>query len=309
MTPDKYTNKEFFIEVGDGHQLYVYDWGNPKGLPVIFLHGGPGSEIKDGYKRIFDPSRHHVIFFDQRGCGKSLPAGSLKHNTTADLVEDITKIADQVKFKQFVLQGGSWGSCLALAYAIKYPKRVKALVIRGIFTGSQQEIDYFDKGEFATYFPDVWERYLGTAPKSHHDSPTKYHYERILGKDDKAMRESACAYENLEGALLSLDDRFVPRSPNDPTYDPNGIRLEVHYLANGCFMPDNYIFDNARKLTMPVWIVQGRYDMVCPPTTAYKLYKKLPNGRLIWTVGGHRGSERETENVTHTILLQLSEKG
>src|SRR5687767_6064651 len=113
MTPDAYTNKEFFIEVGGGHQLYVCDWGNPKGLPIIFLHGGPGGESKDGYKQSFDPTKHHVIFFDQRGCGKSLPYGSLKHNTTADLIQDINKIADQVKFKQFVLTGGSWGSCLA----------------------------------------------------------------------------------------------------------------------------------------------------------------------------------------------------
>jgi proline iminopeptidase len=307
MTPDQHTNKEFFIEVGHGHQLYVYDWGNPKGLPIIFLHGGPGSEIKDPYKMSFDPEKHHVVFFDQRGCGKSLPYGSLKHNTTADMIEDISKIADQVKFKQFVLMGGSWGSCLGLAYALKNSKRIKALVLSGILTGSQSEIDYFDKGEFANYFPDVWERYLATVPKEHRSSPTKYHYKRILGDDDTAARESAVAYENLEGAMIALDDRFMPASAADPTYDPTGMKIETHYLANGCFMPDNHILDNARKLTMPVWIVQGRYDMVCAPVTAYKLHQKLPNSNLIWTIGGHKSSERETQSVIRTILLQLAE--
>ena len=140
MTPDDHTNKEFYIDVGNGHRLYVHDWGNPKGLPIIFLHGGPGAMVRDGAKMFFDPAVHHVVFFDQRGCGKSLPYGSLKHNTTADMVEDVTKIADEVKFKQFVIAGGSWGACLGLVYGIKNPKRVKAMVLRGIFTGSQKEI-------------------------------------------------------------------------------------------------------------------------------------------------------------------------
>ncbi len=308
MTPDEFTNKEFFIDVGHGHQLYVYDWGNPKGLPVIFLHGGPGSEIKDHHKAVFDPTRHHVIFFDQRGCGKSLPYGSLEHNTTPDLIADITKIADEIKFKQFVLYGGSWGACLALAYAVKNSKRVKAMVLNGIFAGSHDEVDYFDEGEFSSHFPDAWEKYLSTVPKTHRNSPTRYHFDRILGDDEQAARQSAADYQNLEVALLALDDRYFPVSADDPKFDPTGARIEVHYLANYCFLPDNHVFDNAGKLTMPVWLVQGRYDMVCPPAAAYKLSKKLPNAHLIWTIGGHKSSERETQSVCRTILLQLAGK-
>lgn len=308
MTPDEHTNKEFFIEVGQGHQLYVYDWGNPKGLPIIFLHGGPGSQVKDKHKSIFNPSLHRVIFFDQRGCGRSLPFGSIENNTTDHMIDDINKITDQLKIKQFVLTGGSWGACLALAYAIRHPKRAKALVIDGIFTATQKEIDYFDKGEFANNFPDAWERYLATVPKSHQKSPTKYHFARILGDDEQAARQSACAYQNLEGALLSLDDRFMPASADDPTYDPSGIRLEVYYLANRCFMPDNYILNKANKLTMPVWMIQGRYDLVCPPITAYELNKKLPNGHLIWSISNHF-PEHETHSLRQAILLQLAEKG
>ncbi|HEU4985305.1 MAG TPA: hypothetical protein VFT58_06655, partial [Nitrososphaera sp.] len=181
------------------------------------------------------------------------------------------------------------------------------LVINGIFAGTQEEIDYFDKGEFSRNFPEVWERYLATVPKKHHNSPTKYHYEKILGKDEKAARESACAYGNLEGALLALDDRFTPDAPDDPTYDPTGTKMEVHYLANGCFLPDNYILDNARKLTMPVWMIQGRYDMVCPPAMAYQLDKKLPNSHLVWVISNHL-PEHESYSVLRTILLQLAEK-
>lgn len=305
MTPDEHTNKEFYIEVGDGRELYVQDWGNKKAKhPIVFLHGGPGGCSDDRAKAVFSPSsQHRVIFFDQRGCGKSLPYGSLKKNTTPNLVEDITKIADQLKLKQFVLVGGSWGSTLALAYALKYPKRIAALVLNGIFTGSLDEIKWLDRGGFRVFFPDVWERYVQTVPKSHRNNPSEYHFTRILGDDESADRTSGHAYQTLEGSVMALDDRFQPDDITE--FDATGIRTEVHYMANGCFMPDRHILNNAKKLTMPIWLVQGRYDMVCPPSTAYELHQKLPNSHLIWTVGNHRTGERETSSVIKTILLQF----
>ncbi len=306
MTPDDHTIREFYIEVGDGHELYVQDWGNKKAKrPIIFLHGGPGSNVKDSQKAMFDPLQHRVIFFDQRGCGKSLPYGSLLHNTTDDLIEDITKLANELKISSFVLVGGSWGSTLALAYAVKHPQHLQALVIRGILTGSQAEIDYFDKGEFRNWFPEIWERYLANTPQEHRENPTAYHFKRILSDDEEEARQSACAYSNLEGALVGLDDRFRPDLHTDPAFDSAGIKMEVHYLANRCFMPDRHIFNNVRKLTMPVWMVQGRYDMVCPPTTAYELHQKLPRSQLIWTIAGHHGAERESASVMQSILLQF----
>lgn len=306
MTPDEHTIREFYIEVGDGHELYVQDWGNKKAKhPIVLLHGGPGGGTSDKHKVAFDPLQHRVIFFDQRGSGKSLPYGSLKNNTTDNLIEDIEKITKQLKISSFVLVGNSWGSTLALAYGVKHPQKVQAMVVSGIFTGSQAEIDYFDKGLFRTWFPEVWQTYMACTPKAHQDAPSDYHYQRILGKNDDEVRESACAYGNLEGAMVALDDRFTPSTTTDPAFDPNGIRIEVHYLANHCFMPDRHIFDNARKLTMPVWLVQGRYDMVCPPTAAYELHQKLPKSQLIWTIGGHRSNERETQTAVRAILLQF----
>jgi proline iminopeptidase len=304
VTPDGFTNSEMFMDVGDGHQLYVQDWGNEKAkTPIIFLHGGPGSQSKDKHKQTFDASKQRVIFFDQRGCGRSLPYGSLKHNTTTDLVEDIKKIIRHLKLGKVVLTGGSWGCALALFYAIAHPEHIEALVLDGIWTSSRDENQWIDKGRFRDFLPDVWERYVQTVPASHSDDPSRYHFKRILGSDEQATRESAYAYGNMEGAALSLDDRFTTGDPAD--FDPAGVRIEIHYLSNNCFMPDRYIFNNAHKLTMPIWLVQGRYDMVCPPITAYELHKKLPNSNLIWTTSGHK-AERESWNVIKTILMQWS---
>lgn len=303
MTPDKYTIREFFINVGNDHQLYVYEWGNPKGLPIVFLHGGPGGEIKDKYKEYLDPTKHHAIFFDQRGCGKSLPYGSIEHNTIDDLIADIAKIADQVKFKQFTIYAQSWGACLALAFAIKHTARVKALVLGSIFTGSKREIDWIMRGEFKTFYPEVWEKHLSRTPKAHHHDPASYHLKNILGDNERLVQRSGLAVAEMELNVMSLDDR--PRALDPATFDPTSVRIFAHYLAHGCFMSDQHILNNAHKLTMPVWIVHGRYDMDCPPITAYELHQKLPNSQLMWVISSHR-NEHENATVLKTILRNLT---
>ena len=303
MTPDSYTISESTINVGNGHQLYVHDWGNQAAVtPIVFLHGGPGGSTKDSHKVSFDPTTQRVIFFDQRGCGRSLPIGSLEHNTTDDLVEDIEKIAIKLDLSSFVLNGGSWGSCLALAYSLAHPDRVAALVLHGVFTGSLTETQWLVSGKFQTFFPDVWDQYVRATPAQYQAEPSNYHIEQILGSDSESAKRSAYAYERLEGSLIKLDDRFI-MEPLE-TYDPTAIRLETHYLQHGCFMPDNYILDNAVRLTMPVWMVQGRYDMVCPPITAYQLHQTLPNSQLIWTTNGHK-AEHEATNIMKLLLQQL----
>lgn len=300
MTPDEFTILETFLDVGDGHQLYVQDWGNPHATtPIIYLHGGPGRGSKNRHRSRFNPYEQRVIFFDQRGCGRSLPYGSLENNTTDKLIDDIEKIASHLKIDNFSLTGNSWGTCLALAYALKYPHRVKTMALQGIFTGSQAEMDYMDEGGFRTFFPDSWENYVNQTPESHRAHPTKYHFSRILGNDPLAARESAYIYENLEASLVSLDDRFTPGNPDE--FDPNGIRIEAHYMSNGCFMDDRYILDNVHNLNMPIWLVQGRYDVICPPQTAYGVHKKALNSTLIWTVAGH-ANDRSSYDVMRTIL-------
>lgn len=304
MNPDKYTIKEQFVPVGEGHELYVHEWGNPKAkTTILFLHGGPGSGVKDRYKQIFEPDQHRVVFFDQRGCGKSIPKGSLEHNTTQDLVEDIEKLAVKLKLNSFVITGGSWGSCLALAYALKYPKRVQAMVLRGIFTGSRAEIDWVHKGHFRIFFPDVWDEIVSKTPQKYRHDPMSYHRNRILGKSQSAAKESAYIYSNTLASLLSIDDRFTPADVE--TFDQTPITIEVHYDSKGCFLEERFILQNAHKLKMPVWFIQGRYDMVCPPITAYELYQQVPNSQIVWTTAGH-GNDRANYDANRTILLQWS---
>lgn len=304
MTPDKYTNQELFVEVGDGNQLYVQDWGRPDAtVPIVFLHGGPGGGCDNRHKARFDPLKQRVIFFDQRGSGKSLPTGSLEHNTTPKLIEDIQIITAKLDLPKFIMTGGSWGSCLALAYAIKHPSKVAGLVLHGILTGSKAEIDWLDQGRFKEFFPDAWESYLQATPKDHRHDPTSYHFKRALGSDLEEAKQSAYVYQGLEMAVLKLNDKFS--LPDYETYDPAAIRTEIHYMANGCFMPDNHILDNAAKIKAPVWLIQGRYDMVCPPITAYRLDQALPNSRLIFTINGH-AAEHESSNIMHLAQLHLA---
>lgn len=203
ITPDEHTLQELTIDVGDGHVLYVQDWGNSDAqTPIFYLHGGPGGCVKDAHKRLFDDTQQRVIFFDQRGCGQSTPAGSISHNTTQDLIADITKIADHLAIKTFTLYGTSWGSTLALAYALAQPERVASLVIGGIFTGSQKEIDWIDKGLFQTFYPEAWQAYLDKTPKLHHKDPSAYHFDQVLGTNVIAQKASGYAYECLEGGVV-----------------------------------------------------------------------------------------------------------
>lgn len=303
MSPDEFTNQEFLLKVSDGHQIYVHDWGNRRqSQPILFLHGGPGGQVDNGHRLNFDPNIERVIFFDQRGCGKSLPYGSLDNNTTSDIVSDIIKIAAKLNIDQFVITGNSWGSTLALFFALAHPERVKAMVISGIWTGSKTEIDWLDRGGFKQFFPDAWQKYLMSVPQKHRTNPSKYHFARILGKSGSVSDKSAYAYANLEASVMALDDRYQAEEVS--SFDASGTRIEVHYLNNGCFMPDNYILNNAATLTMPIWLVQGRYDMVCPPATAYKLSQLLPNSHLILTTSGHK-SEHESWNLKRSLLLQI----
>ena len=226
MTPDEYTVQELMLDVGEGHELYVHEWGNKSADAVIlFLHGGPGAGCSDKHKSLFDPTKQRVIFFDQRGCGKSLPYGSIEHNTTKELVEDISRVLDHFKLEKVILTGGSWGSALALFYAVANPTRVAALVLDGIWTCRKSENDWVDKGGFRTFLPDVWANYVSTVPKEFSDNPSKYHFARILGDNPLVVKKSAYAYSNLEGAAVALDDRFVPEIFE--TFDPTGIRMEV----------------------------------------------------------------------------------
>ena len=303
MTPDQYTIKEIFLDVGDGHQLYVHDWGDPTAkTPILVLHGGPGNGCDNKDKLRFDPTSQRVIFHDQRGAGKSLPTGSLKHNTTQNLVEDIEKIIQHMELKMFILIGGSWGSTLALAYSIAYPEHVAAMILNGIFTGTTDELQWLGKGGWREFFPDIWEQYEASVPSEYVKDPTAYHLEKALGNDELAAKKSAYAYQAMESALLKLDDVYTPGDFD--TYDLTTIRTEMHYMAHNFFLANNELLQHAAKLTMPIHLLQGRYDMVCRPAAAYRLHQALPNSKLVWTINGHL-RQHEAKNMQSLLLDQV----
>jgi proline iminopeptidase len=205
-------------------------------------------------------------------------------------------------YAQFVLHGTSWGSTLALAYALANPGRVGALVIGGVFTGSKVETDWIDSGMFKTFYPDAWQRYLDATPQEHRVDPSAYHHHQAIHGSAEQQKASAFAYGSMESSVARLDDRFT--TDDFALYDPAGSRIEMHYLQNLCFMPDQYLLDNLHRLSIPIHIVQGRYDMVCPPTTAYEVSQKAPHVTLYWTLGGH-AVEHESENIFRAIFASL----
>ena len=304
MNPDEFTLEEKNTDVGEGHTLYSQLWGSKAAKQtILFLHGGPGSGVNDGHKNQFDPSVQRVLFVDQRGSGKSTPQGSIKDNTTDKSVEDIVLLAKEYGIDSFVVTGGSWGSTLALVLAIRHPELVIALVLRGIFTARKSEIEYLDKGGIKAFFPDVWADYAATVPDEFKEDPGAFHGPRILGDDQVAAKESAYAYDTLEASVVRLDDR---RKLEDfDTYDKNGITIEYSYLANACYLEEGYILKNADKIKAPLHIVQGRYDTVCPPQTAYDLHMAVPGSKLHWTVSGHSGGDRNNWETTRAILATL----
>lgn len=298
ISKDEYTIKEHRFRTEDGeHVLYVQEWGNSKGSPVLFLHGGPGAGCWDKHKNNFDPKKNHVIFLDQRGSGRSKPKGSIKANTTQHLVNDIELIRKKLNIKNFSIYGNSWGSTLALCYGIAYPDRVKNMIISGIFLGTDKECGWFERVNYKDFFPEIWEMYIEDVPKQHLDNPGAYHAEQIK----KGSKKSAYQYTEAEGLVLSLDDRNKP-SDFDAYDRMSYAKILSHYISNRCFLEDEFVLKNAHKLTMPINIVQGRYDMVCPPINAYRLHKTLPDSKLYWSLAGHKGSDRSSHDILKTLI-------
>jgi proline iminopeptidase len=307
MTPDTDTNEELLLDVGDNHQLYIHDWGKADAQqPILYLHGGPGGGCHDGQKQNFDPNKQRVIFFDQRGGGRSLPTGELNHNTTDHLVSDLVKILDHFKLSSVVLFGRSWGSTLALTFAIRHPERVTAIVTGGILLGTRHELDLEDRGDrFRQFFPEAWQTLVSNTPATGKAKPIVYHVNHMLEAVPKEAKASAYAYSEFMHALMRLDDR---RTPQDyEKFDPSGFIIESHYKTNWHFLEDNYILEHAATLAMPVYIVQGRYDIVCVPEVAYQLHQALPNSHLIWTIGNHVNSDRANYDATKAVLLQFGD--
>jgi proline iminopeptidase len=280
------------LKVSDLHTIFFEEVGNPGGKPALFLHGGPGVGILPGYRRFFDPEFYRIILPDQRGAGRSTPHAELRKNTTWDLVEDIEKLRNHLGIDRWIVMGGSWGSTLALCYAIQYPGSVAGVAIRGVFLARPFEIDWLHHpGGAAAIYPDEWEKYLAPIPDDERDHPVKAYY-RILTSDDAEARVTAAqAWARWEASIMNLfpDPAAVEEMATGDSALSIG-RIECYYTLNNFFMKsDNYILENADKMAkVPCRIVQGRYDIICPVISAWDLHRALPGSDLrIVADGGH----------------------
>lgn len=297
--------KNGFIKVTDGYKLYFELYGNPKGIPVLFLHGGPGGGFSDSDKQFFDKRRYNVIFFDQRGSSRSKPFGSIKNNTTQDLVKDIDRILDYLNFEKVYIFGGSWGSTLALVYAIHNPMRVRGLILRGIFLANKYSLDHYINGGIKEFYPDVWNRFVSLVKKG--EKPANYYLKRILSKDKKISEKFAYEWAYYEMSFYTINKIADPdKILRTFSYRSLAI-LEAHYIINKCFLSEDYIIKNINKIkNIKTSIVQGRFDFICPPIQAFRLHSKLNNSKLNVVSAGHSSSDEEIKKTLKSELKRIT---
>lgn len=258
------------IDRGDGHRIYVEQCGNPQGRPVMVLHGGPGGGCSPMMRRFFDPQHWRIVLFDQRGCGRSQPHASVAGNTTAHLLSDIDAIRAELRLPPAVLFGGSWGATLALAYAEARPEAVSALVLRGVFLGQRSELDWFYGGGAGRFWPELWQRFRDVIPEPERGDLIAAYHRRLFSGDPAIETRYAMPWLAWENALAGLDNASSGHAP--PAYARAFARLENHYFVNACFLDEGQLLrDRPRIEHLPAVIVQGRYDMVCPPLSAWTL--------------------------------------
>ncbi|MFO1352513.1 MAG: prolyl aminopeptidase [Gammaproteobacteria bacterium] len=275
------------------HTLYIEECGSPKGLPVVFLHGGPGGGCEPMHRRFFDPNVYRIVLFDQRGCGQSTPHAEITANTTWDLVADMERIRERLGIDRWVVFGGSWGSTLALAYAETHPERVLGLILRGIFLCRPRDIRWFYQ-EGANYlFPDQWESFVEIIPaEERHDLLRAYH-QRLTGSDELLRLRAARAWAAWEGATLTLEPNPAVVEHFSETHRALSLaRIETHYFVNDSFLQANQLLRDVRLIQdLPGFIVHGRYDVVTPLDGAWALAKTWPKAELRIPTAGHAASE------------------
>jgi proline iminopeptidase len=281
------------VDVGDVHKVYVEQCGNPAGIPVVVLHGGPGGGCSPAMRRYFDPAKYRIVLFDQRGCGRSRPHASVVANTTWHLVADIELIRVTLGIDRWIVFGGSWGATLALIYAQTHPENVAALALRGVFLMTQGELDWFYGGGAGRFWPDLWQRFVQLVPEDERGNLIEAYHKRLFSGDMMTETKYARAWAQWENALAAIDsDGVTGESPAD--YARAFARLENHYFQHsGWLDSDHQILARTDRLAnIPGVIVQGRYDMICPPLSAYTLAQQWPLAKLTF-VGraGHALSE------------------
>ena len=293
----------FNLKVSSLHTIHVEESGNKNGNPVIFLHGGPGGGIEAVYRQYFNPEKWRIVIFDQRGCGKSTPHAELKENTTWDLIADIEKIRSHLNIDKWVVFGGCWGSTLSLSYSIRHPKRCKGLILRGIFMIRKKEIQWFYQEGASYIYPDYWEKFLAPIPADERNDLVSAYYKKLTSNNKSIRLEAAKSWSVWEARTSKLlPSELSLHQFEDPKVAEAFARIECHYFINrGFFEYEEWILDNTEIIKdLPAVIIQGRYDVVCPATSAWELHKKLPNADFhIIQDAGHSMME---EGITAKLI-------
>lgn len=309
------------LEVGDGHQLYWEDSGRSDGIPVLFLHGGPGAGTSPFHRRFFNPHIYRIILFDQRGSGHSLPYASTENNTTAHLVADIEVLRQALNVEQWVVFGGSWGSTLALAYGQAYPQRVLGFILRGVFLCRQREVDWFIHG-MGRFRPEAYADFLAELSPEEQKTPLESYYRRLCDPDPDIHGPAAYRWASYEDACARLAGVSPSRSSGIALRNERGqsvflaiARLEAHYLLNQGFMPEAALLQGIDAVAhLPCTIVQGRYDLVCPPESAWDVHRKWPGSSLVMIPdAGHSalepGIRQALQDATAAMATRVQRSG
>ena len=298
-----------YLEIAN-HKIYYEECGNPHGKPAVFLHGGPGGGGSTKVRGFFDPELFRVVIFDQRGCGRSEPHGSLENNTTWDLVKDIEELKNKLNIEKWLVFGGSWGSTLSLAYAQTYPDSVSELVLRGIFMLRKKELDWFYQDGASRIFPEAWEGFLKPIDEEDRDNLMDAYYKIFIGDNEKKKMEAAIAWSKWEGSVSTLSHKpEMISSYSESKFALAFALIENHYFVNKGFLEDENQLISSNSIDkirhIPAKIVQGRYDIVCPMETAWELSKNWPEAELIIAPSsGHSAFEVE---ITHELINALQE--
>ena len=294
------------LDVGDGHSIYVEECGRPDGIPVVILHGGPGGGCSPAMRRYFDPDVFRVILFDQRGCGRSRPHASVTANTTWHLVADIEQIRETLGIDRWVVFGGSWGATLSLIYGQAHPDRTAALILRGVFLMTQPELDWFYGGGAGRFWPDLWAEFVNAIPQVERGDLIAAYHKRLFSGDTPQEMTYARLWSHWENALASIENNG-PLGYGASSHAHAFARLENHYFVNAGFLSeDQQILANMDKLQdIPGVIVQGRYDMICPPVSAYNLAQQWPRARL--TMIGKAGHAMSEAGISAALVHAMDD--
>lgn len=282
------------VKMTDGHELYVEEVGSPHGLPVLFIHGGPGAGCSEDDRRFFDPEKYHIILFDQRGCGRSTPFANLENNTTQDLIHDIERIRQFLMIDKWIVFGGSWGSTLGLLYAQAHPQYVMAMIMRGIFLCDKRDLQWFYQEGANFIFPDYWEEFIKPIPEAERGDYIQAYYQRLTGNDEVLRMHCAKQWSEWEAKCATLNPcKDILERFSHPHTAMSLARIEAHFFKHHAFIKANQIINEMPKIKdIPGIIIHGRYDVICPVENAFRLHQAWPESELhVIRDAGHSAKE------------------